>query len=80
MPFMLGAFIIPAVISSHFGHVERGTLQTLFFTILFTPGILAFLSFLTPTRRRVECKKCGIEQYFKIPPAPHLPDVPEPHH
>lgn len=72
MPCLFGAVIVPYILSLVFEDFDTTTGGFIAVGIILMPGILAFLSVLMPIRRRVECKKCGWEQYFKMTPLQDL--------
>ncbi|MGJ8642355.1 MAG: hypothetical protein ACSHX9_03015 [Luteolibacter sp.] len=76
MPCLIGSFAIPYILSYFFEGFDTGTGGLIFAGLLFTPVILSISSFVMPIKRRVECKKCGWEQYFKTIPDSDLTQIP----
>jgi hypothetical protein len=73
IPCWLGALILPRVLYpalKKFGLEDYSLLP--FFPLIFTPAIMVFLSVILPNKRRLECKKCGWDKYYKTSPPPDL--------
>ena len=70
IPCWIGALFLPDLLIAKFGQVGEVVGALLFLGLFFGPAILVLAGILMPIRRRVQCKKCGWNRYYKLVPIP----------